>query len=193
MLIPAAPEEVTTMAEEKTLEGIAARHGVAEAVVRELAEGLRRTGGRQVQFSHPDLGGMGQWMPGMVMVGSLFDHALKARVDALVSEIAAFVAATPAATSATSATGANASANSGGWWPTGLGTPNASGSQNGIRYAYFAAPNRLAVERAGTVTLYDATGYRIGGVSQQQSGGTPGTLAFSSDRGPVPLDSLPIV
>jgi hypothetical protein len=44
---------------------------------------LQRSGGGQAQFGHPDLGGMGQWMPGMLMIGDMFNSGLKARVDSL--------------------------------------------------------------------------------------------------------------
>ena len=36
-----------------------------------------------------------------------------------------------------------------------MGHLNSVGSQNGVRYAYFARANRLAIERDGAVTLYD--------------------------------------
>ena len=52
-------------------------------------------GGTMAQFSIPELGGSGQWMRGgMTMVGNMFDNALKARVDALCSELAQLIATT---------------------------------------------------------------------------------------------------
>ena len=42
-------------------------------MVRALMEG----NGSQAQFSHPDLGGMGQWSQGgMIMVGDMFNEGL---------------------------------------------------------------------------------------------------------------------
>jgi hypothetical protein len=36
------------------------------------------------QFNHPEFAGSGQWMQGgMLMLGDMFNHALKGRVDAL--------------------------------------------------------------------------------------------------------------
>ena len=64
------------------------RHNLSESSVQQLANGLLSTGGGQVQFNIPEFGGLGQWMPGMVMAGSLFDHGLKARVDGACSDIA---------------------------------------------------------------------------------------------------------
>ncbi len=167
------------------LEKIAERHKVSQDAVEQVYNGLIRTEGKQAQFNHPDLGGMGQWMPGMVMVGRMGNNALKAKVDALCTELVSLVAAEPNPASAFSQAGSD-------WWESSLGKPNSAGSQNGIRYAYFAAPNRLVIERNGIQRLYDTTGYRIHGVSQQQSDRSA-TLTFTSDRGPVRLEDLPSV
>jgi hypothetical protein len=80
---------------------------------------------------------------------------------------------------------------SGQWWPTELGFPNGSGAQNQVRYAYFNAAHRLAVELNGHVALYDSLDHQIGGVSQQQGSG--GSLTFTSQYGTVSVSSLPIV
>jgi hypothetical protein len=78
---------------------------------------------------------------------------------------------------------------SGNWWPAGFGAPNAVGSQNNVRYAYFAQAHRLAVEVNGTLGLYDTLDHNIGGFSQQQ--GTGGSITFSSQYGTVNLSTLP--
>jgi hypothetical protein len=64
------------------------------------------------------------------------------------------------------------------WWPADLGVPSSVGAQNEVRYAYFPATQRLAVDINGNVTVYDTRGYQISGFSQQQSGS--GSLSFSS-------------
>jgi hypothetical protein len=74
------------------------------------------------------------------------------------------------------------------WWPSGCGTPSSSGSQNGMRYVYFPETRRLAIQRGDAVTLYDTGSHRIGGVSQQQSGGQD--LSFTSQHGMVRLHDL---
>ena len=40
---------------------------------------------------------------------------------------------------------------SGDWWPADLRWPNSTGAQNGVRYAYFAQAQRLAIELNGQV------------------------------------------
>jgi hypothetical protein len=74
------------------------------------------------------------------------------------------------------------------WWPDDLGHPSTSGSQNGLRYAYFPDKRRLLIDENGKVTTYDSGDHRIGGVSQQDS--HERTLAFTSQNGTVKLDEL---
>jgi hypothetical protein len=80
---------------------------------------------------------------------------------------------------------------SGNWWPEGLQFPSSTGSQNNVRYAYFAAIRRLAIELNGQVTLYDTLDHQIGGFSQQQSVG--GSITFTSQYGLVDVNILPII
>jgi hypothetical protein len=47
------------------------------------------------QFSHPDFGGMSQWSPGMTMGGDMFNKSLKSKLDAVCTELAAYVVETP--------------------------------------------------------------------------------------------------
>ncbi len=77
------------------------------------------------------------------------------------------------------------------WWPAELGSANGAGAQNQIRYAYFNGARRLAVDLNGHVTVYDTLDHQIGGVSQQQGGGS--SLTFTSQYGTVSVSSLPIV
>ncbi len=53
------------------------------------------------------------------------------------------------------------------WWSEDLGQPSTSGSQNGMRYAFFPQKQRLLIEQAGELTTYDSGNHRISGVSQQ--------------------------
>ena len=80
---------------------------------------------------------------------------------------------------------------SGNWWPAGLQFPTSTGSQNNVRYAYFANIHRLAIDVNGQVTLYDTLDHQIGGFSQQQSIG--GSITFTSQYGLVDVGTLPII
>jgi hypothetical protein len=165
-----------------TIDDIASRHGFSASAARAAAEALRHDGGHQGQFSHPDLGGMGQWSAGgMVMIGDMFNNELKARVDALFTELAASPGPVPA-------TAEGQPRHASHWWPQSLGTPSSSGAQNNMRYACFPVQRRLAVMRDGKVRVYDTGEHRIDGFSQQQSSSQ--TLSFSSQHGPVRLDDL---
>ncbi len=173
----------------RALDDIARRHGVSTDAVLTLLRAVAAGGGSMAQFSHPELGGMGQWTAGgMVMVGDMFNYGLKQRVDTLCSELAALLRGPPVFTPQTAPERFGAG---GQWWPASLGTPAAAGGQNDLRYAYFPASRRLAVQQGGQVRLYDTGDHQIGGVSQQQGGGQ--SLVFTSQHGPVHLADLPRV
>src|SRR2546425_7791047 len=65
---------------------LAQRYGVSTEAVVTLLQALLHGHGTMAQFDHQELGGRGQWMPGgMVMVGDMFNQALKGRSMACVS------------------------------------------------------------------------------------------------------------
>ncbi|MEH3145774.1 MAG: SHOCT domain-containing protein [Methylobacterium frigidaeris] len=170
-----------------SLDAVAARHGVSPDAARHLLDALARGNGRAAQFDHPELGGLGQWSAGgMIMVGDMFNAGLKARVAALCDDLVPLVAGTASEPGAGIGTGTG-----GAWWPEALGRPGTSGSQNDARYAVFPQARRLVVQSGGRTTIYDTGDHRIGGVSQQQSHGR--SLSFTSQHGPVDLDDLPVV
>lgn len=181
----------------RIVEDVAARHGASTEAVTLLLGALVAGGGTQAQFNIAELGGMGQWSRGgMTMVGDMFNQALKARVDALCSDLAASIGSLQVFAPAAQAQGQGASlfvsgGASGNWWPEGLGRASSTGSQNDMRYAVFPETRRLAVEARGRVTVYDAGDHRIGGVSQQQSGDQ--SLSFTSQHGTVLAETLPVI
>jgi hypothetical protein len=79
------------------VERMAEKHSVSPAAVEVMLSALRSGGGRMAQFSHADFGGMSQWSPGMSMVGDMFNTHLNAKLDALCSDLAAHLDASPAA------------------------------------------------------------------------------------------------
>jgi len=87
--------QLTSEGQQKVME-LAQRYGVSTEAVVTLLQALTHGHGTMAQFDHPELGGRGQWMPGgMVMVGDMFNHALKAIVDGLCTELTALLAAAP--------------------------------------------------------------------------------------------------
>lgn len=167
---------------------LAKRHQVSPGAVEVLITALQATGGNSAQFNHPDLGGMGQWMPGMVMVSDMFNSALKAKVTALITDILALMPEVKL--SAAGKSGIKEVFGGGIWWPKSLGTPASSGAQNAMRYAYFPDVNRLAIKLGERVMIYDTAGYRITGISQQQNSQTEQSILFSTPRGNFDLTVL---
>ncbi len=185
------------------LRAAAARYGLSEQAAVALFLALKSGGGGQAQFSHPELGGMGQWSGGMTQIGDMFNDALKAKVNGFCTEMASAARLAQASDGSSRWQTASGSDPAGApiqsftiqgadpWWPAALGQPASSGAQNGMRYACFPDRHRLAIERDGKIVLYDTGVHRLNGFSQQQSHTT--SLAFSGQNGPVPLESLRVV
>jgi hypothetical protein len=192
---------------------LAQRYGFSIDAVAHMMYAVLNGNGSMAQFSHPEFGGSGQWMRGgMLMLGDMFNYNLKNRVDALCHEISGILANQPGLLSSGSfqsqsqggyanqmqATGAPRGQSSlfqpdpaSNWWPQDLGAPNATGSQNSVRYAYFSSARRLAVQTGSEVWVYDTLDHQIGGFSQQQGPG--GSIQFTSQFGTVNLSTLPVV
>lgn len=182
---------------QRALNDVAARHGVSADAVQHLLMAVVAGGSTQAQFNHPELGGMGQWSQGgMIMVGDMFNNALKARVDALCSELANLVRGAdvflPQSQGQFQGGGVSlfvpGTFSSGNWWPDELGHAASVGSQNNLRYAFFPETRRLAIDLGGQIRVYDTRDHQIGGFSQQQGGGQ--SLSFTSQYGLVDLSSL---
>jgi len=169
------------------LADIAARHGISAGAAEALLRALAYSGGSQAQFNHPELGGMGQWQPGMIMIGDMFNSGLKARIEGICQELAGVVRSAPVFVAPPPGSTASAT-----WWPAELGAPSTSGAQNDMAYAYFPAASRLALKNGSLVQLFDTSGFSIYGVSQQQ-GGPSQTLVFATDRGPMSTLQMPLI
>jgi hypothetical protein len=152
---------------------------------------------------------------GMMMLGDMFNHHLKGRVDALCNDLSSILANQPGLLhsgsfqSQSQSGGGQQQQNGGGmggfvgqsslfvpdpaqhWWPRDLGQPSATGSQNNVQYAYFGNARRLAVKTGGQVWVYVTQDHRIGGFSQKQGSG--GSILFTSQYGTVLLSALPVV
>ena len=210
------------------INNIAQRYHFSSDAVFSLLQSVINGNGSMAQFSHPELGGSGQWMRGgMIMLGDMFNNGLKNTVSNLCQELSNLIANQPGLIQTgnfqsqhqgTQQQGQfnnnysnqpnqapnNAINNdtvslfvpppagsSGNWWPTGLQFPTSTGSQNNLRYAYFASINRLAIDVNGHVSLYDTLDHQIGGFSQQQSGGS--SVSFNSQYGLVDVNHLPLI
>lgn len=185
------------------VEALAQQTGFSVEAVETMRRSVTRGGGRMAQFDHREFGGVGQWMRGgMLMIGEPSNHELKRRIDGLCDALSqslsdeaeratGTVSGHPWQSQTIGAAGIGHRLDQPTWYPASLGTPETSGTQNDLRYAWFPAKRRLAVDRHGVVTLYDTADHRIAGVSQQQGFGQK--LAFSSQHGDIDLERLQVV
>lgn len=195
------------------VQNLSQRHNVSTDAIIHMLIAVQNGNGSMAQFNHPEFGGCGQWMRGgMTMVSDLFNNQLKFQVDTVCSDISNELAnhqQSPFVGSfqSQSQNGSDSQMQAGGqmgsvnslfapdpeanWWPQNLGSPNALGSQNQVRYAYFANSCRLAVKTGDDIWVYDTADHQIGGFSQQQ--GMGGSITFTSQYGTVNLSTLTVV
>src|SRR5208282_5552165 len=143
-LSPTGPETIgmqeLTPEGRKIVDDLARRHGVGSDAVAALLCALELGNGAQAQFTHTDLGGMGQWSQGgMIMIGDMFNSGLKARVDALCIDLAGFVASQPPPNAEAGGFQSQSqgpggvslfvagTGPTGRWWPRDLGSPASTG------------------------------------------------------------------
>jgi hypothetical protein len=197
---------------QRIVEDAARRYGMSTDAVRVVLEALVASGGGMAQFNHPDLGGMGQWSSGgMIMIGDMFNNGLKNTIANLCGELSGVVgradviAYRPQSNQWQSQGGPHSMpmpenslfvsdpgrSGGGNWWPSDLGMPASTGAQNDMRYACFPDRRRLALDVNGQISVYDTSDHWITGFSQQQSGDQ--SLTFTSQYGVVRLDSLPLI
>jgi hypothetical protein len=195
---------------QRIVDDTARRYFMSSDAVRTVLEALVASGGSMAQFNHPELGGMGQWSSGgMIMIGDMFNNGLKIRVGALCTELSDVVGRSdiilhrpqssqwqsqgragsmPLPESSLFVSGNDRRGGGADWWPSHLGVPASTGAQNNLRYACFPDRRRLALDVNGQVSVYDTGDHWISGFSQQQGGDQ--SLTFTSQHGVVQLDSL---
>ena len=188
-----------TLQDDTMIARVALRHRASPEAVRTALDALRSSGGTMAQFSHSEFGGMSQWSRGgMTMVGDMFNTELKAKLDAICTDLAAYL------TEATSSEAASSekspqhrkdevsyrskSSSPASWWPNDLGAPSSVGSQNDMRYAVFPSSSRLAISDGGVIAIYDTGDHHISGVAQAQS--TDQSLTFTGQDGLVRVKDL---
>ncbi len=141
----------------KEIKSLAKKYGFSEETVEVLLNGLVQNGGSQVQFNIAELGGMGQWQGGMVMIGDMFNNMLKNKVSNLCYELAELSRNLPEAKSKVAKSKEEDKI-------------TFKGTQNEIGYQYFASKNRLEILNNGKVKAkYDTTGFELTGAQQQQN------------------------
>ncbi|MEL6525178.1 MAG: hypothetical protein AAFQ07_05645 [Chloroflexota bacterium] len=146
---------------------LAKQFDISEGAIQHMAAAMQVGNGTQAQFNHPELGGMGQWMPGMVMIGDAFNNQLKAKVMQIAEVLQGAytkgdlppIRMTPMSQMSSQ------------WWADDMGTPSMAGGQNETQYAVFYGKQRLLIKDGNTEHVYDTGKHHITGVSQAQGNG----------------------
>lgn len=90
------PMQQLTSEGQRIVNDLAQRFGFSPDAVTHMLFAVLNGNGSMAQFNHSEFGGSGQWMKGgMLMLGDMFNYALKGSVDALCSEISGILANQP--------------------------------------------------------------------------------------------------
>jgi Short C-terminal domain len=191
------------------------KYQLSEHAIMVLWQALIKGNGKMAQFNHPELGGVGQWLPGgLTMISDMSNSYLKMVIDNLCGELSILIQEDyfnpikwnePLSHQGSRQQQQQSQGNIdnseivkahpfnyGPWWPIELGAPTLSGSQNGLLYAYFAHKQRLVLEKQGEIFVYNTLHHQVIGVSQQQSSSGQ-LLVFTSPDGTFAVADLPLV
>jgi len=176
----------------ETVQNLARNYSMSVDAVTTLLRAVVAGNGSQAQFSHPELGGMGQWSQGgMIMIGDMFNNNLKATVSSLADALSGAMRNQQMFKPVDFASNNSFFAGGSSQWPAELGSPSSSGSQNDMQYAFFPDKRRLAIRFGGNTNVYDTGDHNIYGFGQQQGGDQ--SLTFNSQYGVVCVADLPQV
>lgn len=139
--------------DEAVVEALVATHGFPREAVTCAIDAARQGNFSQAQFNHPALGGMGQWMPGMVMIGDIFNGLLQSRVSSLFADIARRRDSLAAAQQSS--------------LPLAYGSPSQTSRQNNFVVAYFPNVQRLVAGYEPTLRAYALGGRIVTGIQVQ--------------------------
>ena len=173
---------------QQRLMDVAQRHQLSVEAIDVLHRSLLSGGYHMAQFNHSDLGGMGQWSNGMIMIGDFSNSDLKQRVKSACEDLTAIFGKTK---SSLLEAMPEAEVQSSNWWPKALGAAASTGAQNNHSYAYFPAHCRLAVKQGTAVTIFDTGEHQFFGATQEQ--GLSNSLSFESQHGRVDTSQLKVV
>lgn len=165
----------------KQFKEIASKFDVSESTVKQIFDSLERTGGRQAQFNIAELGGMGQWQfGGMMMIGDMFNNTLKAKVASICEAVADLVINMPKDEKAKEKNSKK---------DTDTRKASMKGSQNDIHYAFYPSEKVLEITKNGKTKKYHTKDYQLSGVQQSQDGSGK-KLSFSHPNGTVSVSDL---
>ena len=182
---------------DRTLADCAERFGFSRSAMQQLWAAVVEGGGDMAMFDHPEFAGPGQWMRGgLILITEPGNQVLKNRIDAACNTLSRVMRES---WDVNTSDHRRIHAGARGWdtvrverevwWPHHLGEPDATGEQNAMAYAYFAAARRLAVRRAERVSLYDTGDHHITGLAQSQQQ-QAGEMVFTSQLGEVALADM---
>lgn len=191
------------MLNEAVCRKLAKKYKIALDAVRELAAELEKNSGTAARFDIVALGGKGLWqLHRRASAGNGFNEQLNDLVTNLCNDLSQSIRAmvpeeepTPAGSQARNNLDDTiglmpVSIKPSIWWPESYGEEaDTIGNAGTLRYAYFAACNRLVIRQNLNNRIFDTSGYEVKTV---EPGKTPGffNLMVQTTHGSIPITKL---
>lgn len=170
---------------------VSATYGLSIEAIEVLAQALVEGGYRSASFNHRELGGVGKWNGGDVILGDMSQEAWRLKIwraiQALLPTLQQTIRAAPVADT-DDATFVMM------WWAdVTLREPAISGVFESLTYGYFLEAGRVVVRNEDHHTLmhYDARGLLVTGLDVAAGERGQRVLVLRSINGDVPVHELP--
>lgn len=175
---------------EQEYQRIAQQYGVSAEAVQQLAHALIRGRLKTARFNHPELGGIGKWRRGDVLLGDVRDEDHKTLVWRLAEELMPLLKHVPLPASSEE----NEQTLVMPWWGDRLlGEPIITDRFESVQYGYFLESRRVIVLRGDDLIHYDADGLLVTGLVRRVSPSRGLELILQTVTGEVNVEALPII
>ncbi|MEO0560572.1 MAG: hypothetical protein AAF125_00560 [Chloroflexota bacterium] len=135
------------------IRAIAQKHRLSDNAVVVLAKALRRGHGRMARFNHRELGGIGMWGRGEVIIGDMRNESLRMQIWGAMNDLLPIITSHPPRKPEPEKDSTLVMP----WWgDITLGPPTVHGAFENMTFGYFLEPHRVILRNDGVITHYDA-------------------------------------
>jgi hypothetical protein len=177
---------------DKILAKIGEQHGFSLDAMQALGAELLRGGLKRARFNHPELGGIGMWSHGEVVIGDMSDEETRVRIWQVVDALMPALKQVEVSEDVRRATQDQTLVMP--WWgDIKLGSPAVQGVMESLTYGYFLESHRVIVRKDDKITHYDASGLAVMDIGIVYGERAMPQVALQLVDGTVPVSDLPII
>lgn len=163
-------------------------HHVSVEAIQVLVRALVEGGYRSANFNHPELGGVGKWNGGDVILGDMSQEALRLKIWRIVQGLLPTLQQTipPEPIQEADATFVMP------WWnDVTLREPVLKGMFESTTFGYFLEGARVVVKQSEHITHYDASGHLVTDLQMMSGARGQMVLVLQTLSGDIAVSDLP--